>query len=205
MDWKEDRFDIVPGQLFGNKLTVEHSFIAESGRDAVELFNKAVHRLLQVNDWDKITNLFLSSFQLTDSHGREIDQYAEVGDLVKINIPEPGSPSDKSFDWVKVETIEMKANRVAMRVRPVVSPFRPTDQLFHFFGSYATSTFQVFRKGLMVTAGVYGRNEVPHSHSRAIVEKLRNVGVAIGAITRPSRNQWESLVKGILSNTASWR
>ena len=50
----------------------------------------------------------------------------------------------------------------------------------------------------IITAGVYGRNEVPNTKSEAVMDKVRNAAVALGAILGASRVQWESLVHGIL-------
>jgi hypothetical protein len=196
MNENDDPID-VPAQHIGNKLTVEHSVFAESVADAVYLFDQSVRRLLHVNDWGKLANSLLSNFQVTDAQGRDIFREAQEGDLFKIDIPGPGR-----FDWVKVEIVKMKTNRVAMRVRPAASPLETTEQVAHFFKDYATSTFQVFRRGRIVTAGVYGRNEVPNTQNKNVVEKIRNAGVAIGAIAGASKIQWESLVKGILNETS---
>src|SRR5689334_19218717 len=159
---ENDRPDI-PAQRVGNKLTVEHSVMANAVKDALELFDQSAHRLLHVNDWSRITNSILSSFQLTDSQGREVYREVAIGDLFKINIPGPGPLSGQGFDWVKVEILKRTTNKVVMRVRPVTSPVQEKSEVAHFFGRSATSTFQVFRRGRIVTAAVYGRNEVPNT------------------------------------------
>jgi hypothetical protein len=188
----------IPKQYTGSKLNVEYSVIAQSIKEAMVYFKDGVKRLLSVNNWKTISSAVRSSFQLTDASGKEIDRDARENDLLKIEIPGPGSVAGDGFDWARVESIIVKPNRVAMRVRPVANPLHPESGTAHFFSSDATSTFQVFRRGRIVTAGVYGRNEVPNTTSESAMDQVRNAAVAIGAIIGASRLQWESLVHGLL-------
>jgi hypothetical protein len=201
MKGNENHLD-VPSHHVGNKLNVEHSVITGSNSEATELFTESVKRMLHVSDWGKITASALSNFQLTDPQGVEVFREAQKNDLFKIDIPGPSSPTGDGFDWVKVEMIKKIPNRVTMLVRPAVSPHQPNSDVAHFFESVATSTFQVFRRGRIVSAGVYGRNEVPNVHSENLVDKVRNTMVAVGAIFGASKIQWESLVHGILNDPA---
>lgn len=195
--WRKRDLD-VPRQYIGNKLNVEHSVIAGSIKEAVEIFSSAVHRLLNVNEWQAISNSALSEFQLADEAGNKLDREAHEDDFFKIKVPAPKAKVGDGYDWVRVEMIKTKPNRVAMRVHPVASPIQPEKGTAHFFKSEATSTFQVFRRGRIVTGGVYGRNEVPNTQTDHFTDKLRNVAIAVGAFAGASRVQWESLVKGIL-------
>jgi hypothetical protein len=188
----------IPEQYKGNKLNVEYTVIASSIKEAVVLFSDSVKRMLNVNGWQELTNSVLSSFKLTDESGKELSRNAKEGDLFKIDIPGPGNPSGDGFDWVRVEVIIYKINRVAMRVRPVASPTNPTNGTSHFFTREATSTFQIFRRGRIITAGVYSRNEVPNTELVPVPDVIRNTAVAIGAIAGASRVQWESLVRGFI-------
>jgi hypothetical protein len=195
---KKEDGDAIPEQYKGNKLNVEYTVIASSIKEAVVIFSESVKRMLYVNGWQELSNSLLSHFQLTDEKGNELDRSAKEGDLFKIDIPGPGNEAGDGFDWVRVEVIIFKINRVAMRVRPVVSPTHPKNGTAHFFTRDATSTFQIFRRGRIVTAGVYSRNEIPNTDASDVIEKIRNTAVAIGAIAGASRVQWESLVHGFV-------
>ena len=199
--WRKRDLD-VPRQYIGNKLNVEHSVIAGSIKEAVQIFSDAVKRLLNVNDWQTISNSALSEFQIADESGNKLNREAHEDDFVKIKVPGPGPKIGNGYDWVQVEMIKMKPNRVAMRVHPVASPVEPKKGTAHFFKSEATSTFQVFRRGRIVTGGVYGRNEVPNADANHLSDKIRNVAIAVGAFAGASRLQWESLVKGILGESS---
>lgn len=187
---------LVPAQQAGNKLNVEHSIITSSVKEAVALFTNSVKRLMDVNHWHELTGSALSHFQITDKNGEATDRVLKENDLFKIEVP--GPKGSEKFDWVRVEMIKTRTNRVAIRVRPAASPLHPDSGTAHFFKDTATSTFQVFRRGRIVTAGVYGRNEVPNVSLPDLTDNIRNAAVAIGAIAGASRVQWESLVNGIL-------
>lgn len=200
MSWRKRDLD-VPRQYIGNKLNVEQSVITDSIHDAVELYARAVKRLLHVNEWQSISGSVLSEFQLVDVTGERMYREARERDYFKIKIPGPAPTNGDGYDWVHVEMIKSKPNRVTMRVRPVASPLQPQKGTAHFFKSEATSTFQVFRRGRIVTGGVYGRNEVPNADATQLADKIRNVAIAVGAFAGASRVQWESLVHGILDES----
>lgn len=195
---KKDQRESIPFQYKGNKIEVEHSIFAPSIKDAMVLFKDSVGRMLDVNRWQSITHSTLTSFKLTDSGGHEVDRPAAENDFFKFEIPEPESIAGEGFDWVRVELIKTKPNRVSMQVRPASSPLSTNGGTAHFFAREAINTFQVFRRGRIVTASVSGRNESPATRAPNVVDKVRNAAVAIGAIVTASRLQWESLVRGIL-------
>lgn len=195
--WRKRDLD-VPRQYIGNKLNVEYSVIADSIKEAVEIFSNSVRRLLNVNEWQSISNSALSEFQLVDEAGNKLSREAHEDDLFKIKVPGLVAKAGEGYDWVQVEMIKTKPNRVSMRVHPVPSPIQLEKESAHFFRSEATGTFQVFRRGRIVTGGVYGRNEVLPADANYFTDKIRNAAIAMGAFAGASRVQWESLVKGIL-------
>lgn len=198
MKTKEDN-PAIPRQHKGNELDAEYSITAPSTKEALLLFLRAIDRLLSVNNWQALSNSALSAFQLTDANGSVVHREAREHDFFKIKIPGPGNASGDGYDWVKVELIKNNMNNVTMRVRPVANPFHPEKGTAHFFQNDATSTFSVFRRGRIVTAGVYGRNEIPNVKSPTILNKIRNATIAMGAFAGASRIQWESLIQGILN------
>ncbi len=193
----------IPDQKEGNEMNVEETLIAPSHEAAELLFNAAMTRLIHVNDWHTLTHHLLSRFQLTDSRGRELFREVREGDLIRIDIPAPRTKAGEGFDWVKVEDIDYRFEKekqgVSIRVRPVCSPFHPEDGVAHFFGGDATSTFKVIKVNLKIMAGIYGRNEIPNVKSEKVIDNIRNIAVATGAILGASKIQWSSLVNGILN------
>jgi hypothetical protein len=121
---------------------------------------------------------------------------------LRIDIPGPGSTSGNGYDWVVVEELkefeEGEIQSIAFRVRPTLNPKGVTENIAHFYDKEATSTFIVTRKGNTVYSTIADRNIKPNNNTNSIVDTLRNMPVAIGAIGILSKLQWKSLAEGLL-------
>ncbi|MBL7857437.1 MAG: hypothetical protein JNM57_07090 [Cyclobacteriaceae bacterium] len=204
---EDEHSNSIPLQKAGNELSVEHSVEASSIEEARIIFDQAVSRMLDVNQWHVLTGSLLSVFELTDNDGNGINrQQACVNDFFKINLPGPGSQAGEGYDWVQVEWIKHQQeilnvpDSMTMRVRPVANPLDHEAGTAHFFKDTATSTFKVSRDGLTITAAVYGRNEIPNTEGN-VIDTIRNTAVAFGAKLGGAHLQWQSLAKGILNDT----
>lgn len=128
---------------------------------------------------------------------------AQKKDYIRIDIPAPGTQTGEGYDWVIVENIGTDTvndeQAFAMRVRPVSSPVNNESSVAHFFEPDATSTFKVVKRNLTISAGVYGRNEIPNTKNTSIVDAIRNTIVATGAAAGGSRIQWQVLVNAWLN------
>lgn len=201
---QDEKRQPVPPQEKGTKLDTEHVVKAATPEEARRIFLCAVHRLLNINEWDKLCGPLSSTFGLTDREGVEVKRLAQPGDYFKIDIPAPGSASGEGYDWVKVEALIDQRDpsapweRVTLRVRPAANPRHAGSDTAHFFKDDATSSFMVERKDTHVIASVHGRNEAPNTDARRVLDKVRNALVALGAISGFSKPQWKSLVKGLL-------
>jgi hypothetical protein len=197
---------IIPSQKDGGKKDIEHSVTAVDNDDARKLFVIARNRLLDVNNWDKVSGVLSAKFHLTDASGLEVDRTAEKDDYFKIGLPAPGPADGRGFDWVKIEAIEEKSDTsgpyesIGIRVRPASDPTQNGENVAHFFNSDATSTFLVERHEKEVTASVFGRNEKPNTkETDKVVDKIRNAVVGAGAIAGLSNIQWKSLITGLIA------
>lgn len=201
---QNDNKPTVPPQHEGTKKDIAHSVKAVSEQEASELYSIARSRLMDVNHWKEFSGPASATFKLTDPSGQEIQRAVQEGDLFKIDLPAPGPSEGKGYDWVMVEAIEEKRSpegkkeSIAIRVRPTPSPLTPGEETAHFFSESATSSFVIEREGNEVTAGVYGRNEVPNTETNNIIDKVRNAIVGSTAILGFSNVQWKSLVKGLM-------
>ena len=195
----------IPQQQKGNQVDVVHEEKLDSREEAEQLFETGKKRLLDIFRWGEIANGFSSGFQLTNSNGQEISRPAQTGDYFKIHIPAPGPESGNGEDWVQIEAIQDETDPaidlqiVSIKVRPASNPQKPNADTAHFFGEDATSTFVVKRKGNTVSAEVHGRNEVPNLHGTGILDTIRHVAVAVGAIVGFSNHQWKNLTDGLVS------
>ena len=198
---------IVPSQYEGGKKDITHKVTAVDNDDARKLFVIARNRLLDVNRWHELVGLLSAKFILTDSNGKEAHRTAEVGDYFKIDLPGPGSSEGDGFDWVFIEAIDDKSDSTgpyeiaAMRVRPCPNPTeKKGENVAHFFKDSATSSFVVERQEKVVSACVFGRNEVPNTVTNNVVDKVRNALVGSTAIAGLSDIQWNNLAKGLIAS-----
>ena len=177
-------------------LNVETSIVALSHEHAIELFNKATHRLLDVSRWHTLPCSLLTPIKLTDEKGREVsDRHAREEDYLVINNDHEGE------EWVKVERIyshrDLSGPRevITMRVRPGAHPFDSGRNSVR-----PSNTFKVVRRGLVITAYVYGQNEVDElNRFEWNFNEVDRPDSTVGAIPGVARVHWRSLVNGILS------
>ncbi|MGZ5247106.1 MAG: hypothetical protein ACXWV5_08655 [Flavitalea sp.] len=203
METRDSR-KIVPSQQKGSETNAEYSYSAGTADEAMVIFQNACERLLNVNSWDKYSGKVSAIFRVTDETGSETSGPIKKGYYFKIDIPGPGSLTGDGYDWVQIEKIDTSSNNrddwesIAIRVRPSSNPKNENQDVAHFFNEEATSNFVVRREGLTITAGVYGRNEIPNTQVHNVVDKTRNAAIGLTAVSGVSSFQWNNLVKGIV-------
>jgi len=194
----------VPEQTEGVSKEFEETIELETLEDAEDMFVVAKDRLLQVSRWHEISKSIKSQFHIVDRHGHELHRPAHTGDYIVINIPAPGSNAGEGRDWVAVDAItyddypDENKEQIAMRLRPVSNPMNNDGSVAHFFTDNSTSTFIIGRDHKKLTASYYGRNEKPNTDTEKLMDTVRNVAVAIGAMLGFSDIQWKGLLKGFL-------
>lgn len=195
---------VVPQQEQGARLDTSYGYHAQTAADARLAYSQSVHRLLDVNRWDRLCGAGSARFEITNEEGIPVRSMAREDYYFRIRIPAPGPIEGDGYDWVKVEKIDVIADaahdeeQLSMRVRPAPNPAKDEGATAHFFGPEATSTFRVTRKGLEVIASVHGRNETPNTEAGNLADAVRNTVVSFGASAGLSSLQWNSLVKGII-------
>ena len=200
----DNKHKIVPPQETGGKTSAEAHRDCLSREGAREVYLEAKKRLLDINRWNEYAGVASATFQLTDLLGNEIARSPEMGDLIRISIPGPGSVAGDGYDWVEIETYIETIDAIrdidlfAFRVRPTHKPGSAAEVPAHFYTEDATSTFLVQRAGNKVTAAEKGRNEVPNTGAETIRDKVRNTLVGAGASLGLSIPQWKALMEGIL-------
>jgi hypothetical protein len=194
----------VPKQRAGAKKDIEHVVENTDNDSARKLFMIARNRLVNVNQWHEYATGISAAFRLCDQNGDEVNRTAEKGDYFKIDLPGPGSNEGKGFDWARIEKIEDRSDStgdqeyIGIRVRPTSNPKEKGEDIAHFFKDDSTSSFVIERRGKLVTAAVYGRNEKPNIQTHNVVDKIRNAVIGATAILGFSNLQWKNLVKGLL-------
>jgi len=195
----------IPVQYTGEETETSAERQAGNEQAAIAIFERAVARLQNVNEWGKLCGALSSEFQLVDKLGEEVDGPANVGLYMRIDIPGPGNSVGKGYDWVLIEQIEdVRLNDrqqvFFIRARPAGHPLQKHAGTAHFLRDEATSSFVITRDGEEVTATVYGRNEMPNTDAQETKDKIRNAVIGAGGAIGISKLQWKALVKSLLAD-----
>lgn len=202
MKKNKERDSIVPKQSDGKAITAKEIVELRNEREAKEFFEVAKNRLRNVNSWAELAGNGSATFQLMDSSGIPIDRYVEKGDLVRIDIPGPGSQAGEGYDWVQIEAIEFQStpyrNHYSFRVRPTQNPSKKKEGIAHFYSKESTSTFMVKQNKNTVSVAIYDRNTKPNVNAESSMNNVRDAIVGTAGILGFSKFQWTKLIHGIL-------
>ncbi|WP_026462565.1 hypothetical protein [Adhaeribacter aquaticus] len=157
---------------------------------ASEAFEKAKQKLFAVNKWSGLPGIS-STFELHDANGNQLfADRPEIGQFVRIKLP--GIPLE---NWVQVVNIKEEKQAAEFTVKPSPDPTEEHPQeVKHFFGKEASSTFRVELQGTTLKAYEIGQEEKPNNQgeeagNRAIVNTL----VAEGGWAGFQKLQWDKL------------
>ena len=194
---------LVPGNFKGKAVDLEESVTAATFKDAEKIYRRACDRLQHPGIWHELAGDSGAVFTLKNERNTEVKKPVAVNDFIQVDIPAPGPAAGDGHDWVKVEKTDHDFDSDAdqsfgLTVKVTTHPSTPGEEIAHFFGSEASSTWIVKRKGNTVTASYHGRNETPNTESEGLGDKVRNTIVAIGAMAGISALQWTALLKGLL-------
>jgi hypothetical protein len=197
--------EIIPKQLTGDQTGVTSKLKLNTRHDALLLFQAAVKRLLDINNWQKICGGSGAEFRLTDEKGEPIDGLnPKTGNLIRIKLPATQTKGGDGFDWFRIEEFEENKSLLSdseffgFRVHPVESPETSTGNSSHFYTNNATITFLIIRYSHTVFALEREKNEMADD-SNSWINKIRNKLVAIAAKIGVSKQQWQKLVNGLLT------
>lgn len=193
--------NIIPTQKEGHKLDIFETVEFATTELANEAFIIASYNLLSVNEWHHIAEVPATIFQLVDKKGITLHRPLQLHDYIKIDIPGPGLPRTKGYDWVHVVHLEFKDMSeykiVAISLKPCPDPTDEGDkETAHFFDGLATSTLLVEQRNNSILFQYAGRNEILNTSSHHIVDNIRNFMVGLGAVLGLSYPQWKALIKG---------
>lgn len=193
----------VPPQQEGRQADIIEKIKTPDIPQAKLFFQQVKKRLLDIAHWEDISEGISASFALINKYGKVKNGYPETGDHIRIDIPGPGPPAGRGYDWVRIEMIEEGATETdrewcIIKVRPSEDPVKK-EGVAHFFENQATSSFIVKREGTLLSAEVHGRNEKPNTENKKLSDKIRNAVVGTAATTGLAKIQWQKLAKGLLN------
>ncbi|MBD1395232.1 hypothetical protein [Mucilaginibacter glaciei] len=194
----------IPEQTEGQQIDVIEFFDAANTAEAHHVFLAVKSRLKDVTKWHEYAGLLSANFALTDSMGNEVYKFAEVGDLIRIDLPGPGSAAGGGYEWVRIEAMDDNTDEfteteyITMTARPVANPKNPDKAIAHFFGHHSTVTFVIERYLNHISAAARGRNEVANTTNTGLFDTVRNTIIALSAREGLSLPQWKALMNGLL-------
>lgn len=170
--------------------------------DAGTAYARARERFFAVAGWHQLNPNFRTRFQLCEAGGTVVRRHPRRGDLIRVDLAGPGSPSGGGYDWVAVTQIEEWEGEwpfVALTLVPAPAPGAPTDTVAHFYAAGATNTLVLRRAGDCLLAEAHGRNERPNVHRVPLGDRLRNGAVAVAGKVGIGQVQWQDWTDGLLS------
>src|SRR3954454_1556696 len=198
----QDYTNIIPAHYTGKDTEAEASIELENDAAAMNFYHIAKTRLLRVNQWHQLAGLISAKFQLTDENGEEIDQEAQQGNYIRVDIPGPGSKEGDGYDWVLIEDLKEIAfeniQSIGIRVRPAANPTKDSEHTAHFYDKSATSNFIVTRESHVVTATIVDQNIKPNDDAESVMDKIRHTVAGMAAIASFSKIQWQNLAEGLV-------
>lgn len=198
----EDYTHILPEQYTGKEIIAEDEKSLDTMDEALQVYKQACTRLLNVNEWKSLMGIASAEFCAMDINGNKTNKPVEKGNIMRVNIPGPGNGEGDGYDWVIVEDLkeidEPTIKSLAFRVRPTSNPNSENEQIAHFYAEESTSNFIVALTGNTVKAIIVDRNTKPNNEASSVIDKIRNMPVAIGAIGLLSKVQWQNLAASLL-------
>lgn len=191
----------IPEQYTGKTVDYYKSVDFNSRSQADDFFAEAKHKLMDVNNWHRITQGPSAEFCVMDARGRQQQRTIEKHDRIRIDIPGPGLPSSKGYDWVQVEDITEEETphlkKIVVMLRPCSDPTHAGADTAHFFKNLATSTILIEQKMNNVYLHYAGRNEIVNTDNESNLDNIRNFLVGLGAKLGASYPQWKALIEGL--------
>lgn len=196
--------ELIEKNTDGHVKDFKFSYTSSTKKEAIRIFEIACQRLIEIYNWDKFADKISANFVLTNKNGFEVLREPKEGDYIRIDIPRPGIKAGDGYDWVQVETIifsdpyEMDEKFFGFKVRPATNPQNDKGVTAHFLSDQANSSFIISLKDKTIYSDIHSRNEASNAGESYLIDKVRNLGVAAGAIFGIVNMQWNLLAKGLL-------
>lgn len=198
------KYPKIPQHLKGESHDIVNMKCVDSDKSAEELYQDVVIRLKTVKEWHSYSDKVKAKFVIINPDtGVETDEF-EIGYLVRIEIPGPGTVSGNGFDWTKITNIQTNKNRddmayFAMTLKPCSPPNANSDVIAHFYKEKSSNTFIIRKIGDCIYAEVHGRNETINISDVPLMDSIRNIGINIGSKIGLGGLNWLALTEGLLN------
>jgi hypothetical protein len=168
----------------------------EDEEEAGEIFYQQKEKLLNVENWTKLSDIENLAFHSYDGNGSNINRKTKIGDFVKVDLPGPMPDY-----WVRVENITNEPDKVEVVLRPTYDPTkRPLEKevTAHFFDRDTLNIITFEKDGKKLSAEVRGISAVVNNQGTEAGEhEIINTTVAVGGWLGLQKRQWESFTKNL--------
>ncbi|MGD1317729.1 hypothetical protein [Chryseobacterium sp. 2R14A] len=191
----------IPAQTEGGFHDTESEKVYENIVEAKYAYQLLKMRLLDINHWQDYCAMSFAEFRLYNTKGSFKESVLSRHDLVRINVyasPELGT----IYYWVKISDIFFEEyeefERTVIIFIPTSHPRNQQSEIAHFYSSTSSSAFVINRRGNILSAAVYGRNETPNLDTN-FLGKIKNRIISFCAVVGLSKVQWRNFTDGILN------
>lgn len=193
----------IPEQLKGGCHDIVSMQCANTVDIAKLYYEELQRRLIAVNEWHSFSEKNKAKFVLINPITNQATDKLEIGNLIRIDIPGPGSPSGSGFDWTEITNIEIgnegqEFPYFSFTVKPCPAPNTTDKTVAHFYDEESTNTFIVRRVGTCIYAEVHGRNQIENTSDAPLLDILRNKAVAIGSKFGIGSLNWMGFTSALL-------
>ncbi len=202
MTHKTLKLPIIPEQIKGDSHDVVSMVCTNSIDSAAFLYNETVERLKSVNLWYSYSDKVKAKFTLIHSETELETNALTKENLIRIEIPGPGTISGKGYDWTRIidiqddETIDVPF--FALTIKPCSPPNADKEITAHFYKHNASNTLIIRRIGNCVYAEAHGRNEIVNISEAPLIDSIRNMGINLGSKVGLGSMNWLGLTKALL-------
>ena len=192
----------IPEQKKGSFHDTESRRLFENQEETSQAFKILKNRFLSINDWKNFCGK-KTEFKLFDSAGNQISRSPQQNDFIRIDIPGPGNPESKGYEWVEIVKISDQfptageVEHLIILCKPSAVPGKNEKNVSHFYSQESSSNFKISRGSKYIKIGIYGRNETPNMNTD-FTGKIRNLLIALGGMFGLSKLQWKVFADGIL-------
>ncbi len=197
------KYPKIPQNLKGNSHDVVSMKCVDTLESADSYFKTVVERLISVKDWCSYSDKVKTKFVIINSDTAQETNEFDTGNMIRIEIPGPGTASGKGYDWTKI--IDITTNKddaelpfFAMTLKPCSPPNANNEVIAHFYKEKSSNTFVIRRIGDCIYAEVHGRNETINISDVPLLDSIRNIGINMGTKIGLGGLNWLALTEGLL-------
>ena len=196
-------YPVLPSQFKGSSHDIVSMHCANTLKKARNNYEILKHRLQAVNKWHTFSEKIRAEFFLVNPNTFLETTSFSTGNLVKIDIPGPPSPSGKGYDWTEITEIQEDENDdnyqfYAFTLRPCANPETKSDTISHFYNAEATNTFVIRRLGNCIYIEAHGRNQTENTSDVPLLDQVRNKAIAVGSKLGLGSLNWLGFTSALL-------